>query len=149
VLTGLPGYEAATGTDGLREAEALANELRERGARAFYLAADLAEPTAPREAVAETVDSLGALDTLIAAHAHSRQTPLGSLDPDEIDRHLSVNVRATLLLVEAFAAAHDRARGQGRIVLFSSGQRLGPMPAELGLRGQQRRDRGADDLAGR
>lgn len=40
-------------------------------------------------------------------------------------------MRATLLLVEAFAAAHDRSRGQGRVVLFSSGQRLGPMPAEL------------------
>jgi 3-oxoacyl-[acyl-carrier protein] reductase len=33
--------------------------------------------------------------------------------------------------VQEFAAARDAARGQGRIVLFSSGQRLGPMPEEL------------------
>ncbi len=52
------------------------------------------------------------------------------VDAAEIDRHLVVNVRATMLLVDAYAAGHDGARG-GRIVLFSSGQRLGPMPGEL------------------
>jgi 3-oxoacyl-[acyl-carrier protein] reductase len=131
VLTGLPSCDAdaEAGTEG--EGAALADELRERGATVTFLAADLAEPASPRRLVAAAVESLGALDTLVAAHAHSERTPLGSLDPAQIDRHLTVNVRATLLLVEAFAAAHDSARGQGRVVLFSSGQRLGPMPAEL------------------
>jgi 3-oxoacyl-[acyl-carrier protein] reductase len=131
VLSGHPAYDAATDADGEAEALALAEELRGGSARVSYLPTDLAEPEAPRRLVEAAHESLGSLDTLVAAHAHSRLTPLGSLDAAEIDRHLTVNVRATLLLVEAFAVAHDRARGQGRVVLFSSGQRLGPMPAEL------------------
>lgn len=95
------------------------------------MAADLAEGSAPAEVVAATVERFGRLDALVAAHAHSTRTPLGSLDAAEIDAHLTVNVRATLLLVDAFASAHDPARSPGRIVLFSSGQRLGPMPGEL------------------
>jgi 3-oxoacyl-[acyl-carrier protein] reductase len=131
VLSGHPAYDAASGAEGEAEALALVEELSEGGGAIAWLAADLAEPKAPRRLVALARESLGALDTLVAAHAHSRPTPLGSLDAAEIDRHLTVNVRATLLLVEAFAAAHERSRGQGRVVLFSSGQRLGPMPAEL------------------
>jgi 3-oxoacyl-[acyl-carrier protein] reductase len=98
---------------------------------AEYLSADLAEPSAPAEVVKAAVERLGKLDTLVVAHAHSTITPLGSLDAEEIDRHLIVNVRGTLLLVKAFARAHDPEQGQGRIVLFSSGQRLGSMPGEL------------------
>lgn len=96
-----------------------------------YLRADLGEPSAPGEVVAAAVERFGRVDTLVAAHAHSTATPLGSLDAGEIDRHLIVNVRGTLLLVEEFAGAHDPEQDQGRIVLFSSGQRLGPMPGEL------------------
>jgi 3-oxoacyl-[acyl-carrier protein] reductase len=36
-----------------------------------------------------------------------------------------------VLLVQAFAAAHDDERGGGRVVLFTSGQHLGPMADEL------------------
>ena len=131
VLSGHPDYDGGTGAEGEDEALALVEELRDGDARVSYLAADLAEPAAPRQLVAAARESLGALDTLVAAHAHSRPTPLGSLDAAEIDHHLTVNVRATLLLVEAFANAHEHSHGQGRVILFSSGQRLGPMPAEL------------------
>lgn len=126
LLTGFEGGSLA-GDD----APALLDELRELGARAEYLAADLSEAPAPGQVVEATIERFGRLDTLVAAHAHSTITPLGSLEAEEIDRHLIVNVRATLLLIEAFAGAHDPERAQGRIVLFSSGQRLGPMPDEL------------------
>ena len=36
-----------------------------------------------------------------------------------------------ILLVQAYAARRDHARGDGRIVLFTSGQHLGPMAGEL------------------
>lgn len=42
-----------------------------------------------------------------------------------------MNARAAVLLVQAFAAAHDDARADGRVVLFTSGQHLGPMRGEL------------------
>lgn len=132
LLTGLPAYDTEQGTAGADDdPEELAAELRRGGARVRYLAADLTEPGAPEAVVATAGAELGAVDTLVAAHAHSRPLPLEDLDATTIDRHLAVNVTATLLLVRAFAAAHDRGRGQGRIVLFSSGQGLGPMPDEL------------------
>jgi 3-oxoacyl-[acyl-carrier protein] reductase len=99
-------------------------------ARVEWVEADLAEPGAPARVVEVAVERFGRVDALVAAHAHSTTDGIGSLDAAEIDAHLVVNVRATLLLVEAFAAAHAD-RGPGRVVLFSSGQRLGPMPGEL------------------
>ena len=40
-------------------------------------------------------------------------------------------MRATILLVQAFANLHDDARPGGRVVLFSSAQHLVPMPEEI------------------
>ena len=40
---------------------------------------------------------------------------------DELDLTFAVNARAVVLLVQAFAAAHDAARDGGRVVLFTSG----------------------------
>ncbi len=132
VLSGYPAYDSASSGEGNREEiVALVSELEESGARAQYVEADLADETAPARLVARAVEELGRLDVLVACHAHSTETPLGSLSAAEIDRHLIVNVRATLLLVEAFVGAFDPDRESGRVVLFSSGQRLGPMPNEL------------------
>jgi 3-oxoacyl-[acyl-carrier protein] reductase len=129
MLTGLPAYDAAQphGAD----PEGVPALLTELDGAAAYQAYDLIEPDAPAAAVTATLDRYGAVDVLVAVHAYSTHTELGSLDPAEIDRHLVVNVRATMLLVEAFAKAYDHRRGDGRVVLFSSGQRLGPMPSEL------------------
>ena len=132
MLTGLPTYDARHEPGGKQpDAAALAAELGRSGARVSYQATDLAEPAAPERVVAAARDKLGGVDTLVAAHAHAVPLSLDALEAEAIDRHLTVNVRATLLLVKAFAATQDQGRGQGRVVLFSSGQGLGPMPAEL------------------
>jgi len=55
---------------------------------------------------------------------------LEQLSAAEIDLSHAVNVRATLLLLQAFAARHDGRPG-GRIVLFTSGQYHSAMPDEL------------------
>jgi 3-oxoacyl-[acyl-carrier protein] reductase len=132
MLTGLPSYDLdrGVGIDGEKVGKLLA-ELRGLGARVRYEDADLSAASAPAEIVESAVEEFGRVDALVAVHAHSSATPLGSLGAAEIDKHLIVNVRATLLLVEAFVRAYDSSRGQGRIVFFSSGQRLGPMPTEL------------------
>ncbi len=127
MLAGFAAYDSGDGGD----AAALPAEFRELGAKVERVDADLAEPAEPARIVARAIEEFGRVDTLVAAHAHSAPTALGSLDASEVDRHLIVNVRATLLLVEVFAAAHDPRLGQGRVVLFSSGQRLGPMAGEL------------------
>ena len=68
---------------------------------------------------------------LVANHAVSCDQKLEQLEAGAIDPTLAVNVRATLLLVQAFAARHDDARPGGRVVLLTSGQHHGPMPREL------------------
>lgn len=125
LLTGLPSYDDAQPYGGDPSEAAALHDTN------HYLPVDLTEPDAPRRVVAAAVDRYGGLDVLVVNHAYSTETALGSLDAAEIDRHLTVNVRATMLLVEAFAEAYRGGHGDGRVVLFSSGQRLGPMPSEL------------------
>ncbi len=119
--TGLPAYDASVGVPG-PSPEKLA------GDRVTWATADLADPAAPGALIAGARSAFGRVDALVACHTYSTKTALGKLDATEIDRHLIVNVRATMLLVEAFSVA---ATPGARVVLFSSGQRLGPMPAEL------------------
>jgi 3-oxoacyl-[acyl-carrier protein] reductase len=131
MLTGHPAYDRARPGAGAEEIDGLVGELEALGTRVRYAAFDLADDSAPGLVLARAIEDLGRLDVLVAAHAHSSPTPLGSLSAEEIDRHLIVNVRAALLLVEAFAHAFDPGDRGGRVVLFSSGQRLRPMPGEL------------------
>ena len=92
---------------------------------------DLADPDSPAELVDRTVDRFGALDMLVVNHARSSSQDLAALTAAELDLSWAVNTRAPLLLVQAYAAHHDDRRGGGRILLFTSGQHLGPMPGEL------------------
>jgi 3-oxoacyl-[acyl-carrier protein] reductase len=110
--------------------DALAAELRALGVRVESVRADLADADAPARVVGAAFDRLGRVDVLVANHAHSRFGDLEQLRADEIDRHLHVNVRATLLLIQSFVARHD-GRAGGRVVLLTSGQDRGPMPGEL------------------
>lgn len=106
------------------------DELRSLGARVVHQEADFLDPAAPQEVIAAAIQAFGHIDILVANHAYSTSTPLDDLAADEIDRHLLVNVRATLLLIKGFAAQHDGRPG-GRIVLMTSGQQNSPMPDEL------------------
>jgi 3-oxoacyl-[acyl-carrier protein] reductase len=94
-----------------------------------YLPMDLADPDAPRRLVRAARDLLGGLDVLLAVHARSAAQSLLELTAAELDLCFAVSARATLLLIQEFAAAFYGA--DGRIVTFSSGQHREPMPAEL------------------
>lgn len=115
------GEEAA----GLRDDDTLL------GAAARQFEADLGDPAAPRQVIEAAVDAFGAVDALVVNHAHGSDQSLEALTAEELDRAWAANARAAVLLAQAFAAAHDDARPDGRIVLFTSGQHLGPMPGEL------------------
>jgi 3-oxoacyl-[acyl-carrier protein] reductase len=105
----------------------LAAELGAQG----HVECDFAEPAAPAACMAAAVAALGHVDVLVANHAMSCDQDLEHLEAAAIDATLAVNVRATLLLVQAYAARHDDARPGGRVVLFTSGQQLEPMAREL------------------
>jgi 3-oxoacyl-[acyl-carrier protein] reductase len=107
--------------------DALAAELP--GA-AGHAELDLADPEAPARCIEAARAACGHLDVLVANHAASVGGTLEELTAEAIDHSLAVNVRATLLLVQAFAAAHDGRPG-GRVILLTSGQHRGPMSGEL------------------
>ena len=111
-------------------AEALLDELRAAGGSVDLMAADFADPDAPRKAVLRAREAFGSLDAVVANHARSSNQSLEELTAKEIDLSYAVNTRATLLLVREFAAQHDGRTG-GRVVLFTSGQYHDAMPDEL------------------
>lgn len=90
--------------------------------------ADLADPAA---LVTAAVDRFGPLAALVVNHARSQAGALADLTAETLDLTWAVNGRATLLLVQAFAEQYRTAPTGGRVVLFSSGQHLGPMPTEI------------------
>ena len=98
--------------------------------RVEHLEADFQDPEAPDRVMAAAVQAFGHVDILVCNHARSSTGGLGELTAAELDATLAVNTRAVLLLVQAFAARHDGRPG-GRVVLFTSGQQLGPMTGEL------------------
>jgi 3-oxoacyl-[acyl-carrier protein] reductase len=98
--------------------------------RVEHLEADFLDPEAPDQVMAAAVEAFGHVDVLVCNHARSSGGGLGQLTAAELDASFAVNTRAVLLLVQAFAARHAGRPG-GRVVLFTSGQQLGPMPGEL------------------
>jgi 3-oxoacyl-[acyl-carrier protein] reductase len=96
---------------------------------AGHLEADLADPEGPAALMSAARLALGHVDVLVANHAASVPGTLEQVTAETIDLALAVNVRATLLLVQAFAAAFEGEHG--RVILLTSGQGRGPMPAEL------------------
>lgn len=111
---------------------ALVNELRRCGGRVVLIESDLCAADEPERVVDVVASALGHLDIVVVNHAHSAMGDLAHVTAEHIDRHLTVNVRASLLLIKAFAARHDGREG-GRVVLMTSGQHLGPMQTELAL----------------
>jgi 3-oxoacyl-[acyl-carrier protein] reductase len=96
-----------------------------------HVEADFTDPAAPAAVVAGALERFGAVDILIACHARSAAGTLASVTAAELDLAWAVNARASVLLAQAFAAAHDDTRPDGRVLLFTSGQHLAPMADEL------------------
>jgi 3-oxoacyl-[acyl-carrier protein] reductase len=109
----------------------LIDELGGSSDRLRHIEADFGDPDAPRKVIERAVEAFGAVDALVVNHAHSSDQSLETATAAELDRAWAVNARGGILLAQAFAAAHDQRRGEGRIVFFTSGQHLGPMPGEL------------------
>lgn len=110
---------------------ALLGSLGGEGDRLRHIEADFTDPEAPQQVIDGAVAQFGAVDILVANHARSAPGTLASLTASELDRAWAVNARAVVLLVKAYAARHDDERPDGRVVLFTSGQHLGPMADEL------------------
>lgn len=112
-------------------AEACATELADTGARVELIEANLAEVGTPALLVDRAHQVYDGLDILVANHTHWAGGGILEVASDSLDRHYAVIVRGSLLLVQEMAKRRKAGAG-GRVVLFSSGQHLGPMPDEIG-----------------
>jgi 3-oxoacyl-[acyl-carrier protein] reductase len=112
-------------------ADAVIEALGGSGPRLRHMEADLADPEAPARVIDAAIEAFGAVDVVVANHARSSNHALDSVTAEELDLTWAVNARAVVLLAQAYAARHDDERPDGRIVLFTSGQHIGPMAGEL------------------
>jgi 3-oxoacyl-[acyl-carrier protein] reductase len=112
-------------------AQGVIDSLKGESDRLKSIEADFADPEAPRRVVEFAVEQLGAVDILIVNHARSAPGTLRSVMAPDLDLAWAVNARSVVLLVQAYADWHDDSRRDGRVVLFTSGQHLGPMADEL------------------
>jgi 3-oxoacyl-[acyl-carrier protein] reductase len=130
-LHGYAAYDAdqpwGADLDGL---PGLLTALRAHNRPVKALEADLTDAEAPQRLMNAAEEAFGHIDILIANHAYSTMGGLEELTAQQIDTHFVVNVRASLLLIQAFASQHDGRPG-GRVIMMTSGQHLGPMPGEL------------------
>lgn len=130
-IHGWPDYDRSQSWGGDEEGTStLAGDLRREGFEVEFKVADFIDPQKPSLVVEGAVRAYGHLDIMVANHAYSTLQTLEQMTAADIDNHLLVNVRGTLLLVQAFAAQHDNRPG-GRVIMMTSGQHLGPMESEL------------------
>lgn len=111
----------------LREAEELAAEIVAHGGRAIALAADLADAGEAVELVARAGAGLGPLTGLVNNASIFEPDTATGFSPDGFDRNMVVNLRAPLLLAQAFVAALP-ADGAGSIVNLVDQRVLRPDP---------------------
>jgi 3-oxoacyl-[acyl-carrier protein] reductase len=116
---------------GAGELAAVIEELGGLGDRLDHIEVDFSAADAPRQVIDRAVDRFGGVDVLVANHAMSAPGRLEQVTAEQLDAAWAVNARATVLLVQAFAGRHDDSRPDGRVLLFTSGQHLGPMADEL------------------
>lgn len=98
-------------------------ELRKADARTLWVETDLADPDAA-VGLLDSAETLGPIRALVNCAAHSTSGGLLDCSPEEFDRHMAVNARATLLLSAEFARRFCEPPGSGRIVNFLSGPPL-------------------------
>ena len=86
------------------DARTLADEIAGLGRRACLLQADLTDEAKVRALVPAAVEALGPLTVLVNNASVFEDDRVGGLTRDSWDRHIETNLRAPLVLAEAFAA---------------------------------------------
>ncbi len=88
----------------VREAEALADELRAAGGKAAIVIGDLSEAQTPARVVREAHDAFGRLDVLVNSAANFELAHPRDIDAATWDRAFAVNTRAPFFAAQTAAA---------------------------------------------
>ena len=108
-------------------AEATAEEIRQLGADAFAVKADVGMHPEVRAMMATVVSRFGRLDILVNNAGVQTWTPLLDVTEDEWDFVIRTNLKGTFLCTQA-AALHMKDHGGGAIVNIGSGSNKAPFP---------------------
>jgi 2-hydroxycyclohexanecarboxyl-CoA dehydrogenase len=85
----------------------------------FAVPFDVSDPAAVEHGLTRVEAEFGPVDLLVSNHAYMTMSPFLQTDPDEFDRHLSINLVGTALLIRRCLPGMQ-ARGYGRIVAIAS-----------------------------
>ena len=111
------GWDVAVHYDRSRdEAEATAAEARAVGVKAAALQADLEDAAAAQALVPRAVKAVAPLSCLVNNASIFEMDKIDSVTVASWDRHLDVNLRAPLLLSQAFAAQLPADAAEGNVV---------------------------------
>jgi len=123
----LAGHKSAM-VDGT---EAVSKALNKLGLNVTGItSSDLETPGNAEKVVEEAAEKLNGLDGLVLNHAYGMSGEIGSWTPEHIDPHLLVNVRASMMMLQSFAAQVEMTK-RSTVTLFTSGQYLSPMISEI------------------
>jgi 3-oxoacyl-[acyl-carrier protein] reductase len=111
--------------------ETVAKRLNDLGLNVTALTpSDFEVPGNAERAVEEAAAKLGVLDGLVLNHTNGESVEIGKWTPEHIDPILHVNIRASMMMIQAFAEQADTTKDNA-ITLFTSGQYLSPMVNEI------------------
>ncbi|TWI05988.1 NAD(P)-dependent dehydrogenase (short-subunit alcohol dehydrogenase family) [Luteimonas cucumeris] len=108
---------AITYVSAVDKAQAVVAQIQALGRRALALRADSADVVEVRAAVEQTAAEFGALDILVNNAGIALMGPLQEVTLEDVDRTLSIHVRASFVAAQA-AARHMRA--DGRVINIGS-----------------------------
>jgi NAD(P)-dependent dehydrogenase (short-subunit alcohol dehydrogenase family) len=96
--------------------EKLVAELRDAGAQAHFVAADVADVASAQASVAATVERFGRIDSLVSAAGLTSRGTLLDTTPELFDQHMAVNLRGPFFLMQAAVQDMVRRGAPGTIV---------------------------------
>ena len=109
------------------DADRLADELRAQDRRVELIQADLEDPSAASALINAAAERLGnPLDALVMSHCESVNSGVLDTSLESFDRHYAVNVRASWLLIAAFA--RQLGPDGGAVIALTSDHTVGNLP---------------------
>ncbi|KSB88834.1 short-chain dehydrogenase [Caulobacter vibrioides] len=122
------GYDVAVHYRSARdEAEAVVAEIAALGRRAVAVPGELADPTIGAALVGAASEAIGPLTLLVNSASTFEDDRIATLSAEGWDRHMDANLRAPVLLAQAFAAALP-AGAKGLVVNLVDQRVLKPNP---------------------